>query len=417
MNKVIIIGGGAAGILAAISAAREGAKVTILEHKDRIGKKILSTGNGKCNYTNRLQGIHCYRGEDPAFVLSVLDSFGFEQTVEFFKELGIYPKEKNGYFYPASGQASSVVDVLRMELERLKVQICTECEPLRMKKTGSVYTIQTTKGIFKGDCLIFATGLKAFSKSGSDGSALKFAEQLGHHVSEIVPALVQLMAKESFFKGIAGIRSEGEIRLFVNDEWIASDRGELQLTEYGVSGIPTLQVSRFAAKALQKNQKVTAELDFAPDDTIEELFQILIERFYHCLGEKNCEEVLIGMYPKKLIPMFLKQTGISGKVSSKSISRQLIQSLANVMKTLKIHITDTKGFECAQVCAGGILTEELNEYTMESLLVPGLFFCGEIVDIDGICGGYNLQWAWSSGYLAGKYAAHYEKDPMKKEIL
>ena len=392
-------------MMAAISAARRGANVVIIDHMDRIGKKILSTGNGKCNYTNRKQGLRYYRGENPAFVLSAFEQFGFEETVAFFQEIGIYPKEKNGYFYPASEQAAAVLDVLRLELNRLQVHIVTECEIKAVQKTKKGFRIETNQSTFYGDCCIFACGGKAFPKSGSDGSAYPYIEKLGHTFIDVVPALVQMKAKQSFFKSIAGIRSDILVQLYVNGVKVCEDRGEVQLTELGISGIPSFQVSRYAAKALCERQSVTAVLDFVPYLSKDELYQEFERRF---LGEqtvKTCEEALLGLFQKKLIPVFLKETQISLHEPAGNVSKKKLAKLAELCKHMVIDIIETKGFDSAQVSAGGVNTAEIDADTMESLLVPGIYFAGEVLDIDGMCGGYNLQWAWSSGYVAGMHAA------------
>ncbi len=404
MKKVMVIGGGASGMMAAISAARHGAEVLLLEHMDRIGKKILSTGNGKCNYTNRAQGLRYYRGENPAFVLPVFSQFGFEETVSFFKELGIFPKERNGYFYPASEQAAAVLDVLRFELKRLQVPIQTECILKSVKKTKNGFQIATNQDAFFADACIFACGGKAFPKSGSDGSAFPYIEKLGHTFIDVVPALVQMKAKQSFFKSIAGIRSDISIKLYIEKDLICQERGEVQLTEYGISGIPSFQVSRYASKALKEKKQVQAALDFVPYLNQKELYQELHERFLQS-KDKTCEEALIGLFQKKLIPLFLKENQIPLHDKAVQVSVKKLQAFSEYLKNVRIDITDTKGFDAAQVSAGGVNTAELNADTLESLLVPGLYFAGEVIDIDGMCGGYNLQWAWSSGYVAGMHAA------------
>ena len=393
-------------MLAAIAAARNKADVTILEHTDRIGKKILSTGNGKCNYTNREQGLRYYRGDNPAFVLPVFEQFGFSETIEFFKELGIYPKERNGYFYPASEQAAAVLEVLRLELQRLGVHIVTDCQIKEIKtvKKGG-FRILTTAETYFADSCIFACGLKAFPKSGSDGSAFSMIKSFGHRFSAIVPALVQLKAKQSFFKSIAGIRTDAMVHLLVDGKTVSKDRGEVQLTEYGISGIPTFQISRYAAKALKMGKKVQAVLDFVPYMSGEELSKELENRYLRFGCGKTCEEALLGLFPKKLIPVFLKENQIELHEKAAQISKKKLEDFAGYCKAVLIDITDTKSFEQAQVCAGGVKTEELDNSTLESLFVPGLYFAGEVIDIDGMCGGYNLQWAWSSGYVAGMHAA------------
>lgn len=404
LNKIIIIGGGASGMMAAISAARQGADVTILEHMDRIGKKILSTGNGKCNYTNRKQGLRFYRGENPAFVLPALEQFGFEATIAFFKGLGIVPKERDGYFYPASGQASSVLDVLRMELRRLNVKVQTNCSVSSVRTSGKRFEIKAGRELFLADKCIFACGGKAFPKSGSDGSAFCHIQKLGHTFVDVVPALVQMKAKQSFFKSLAGIRTDAVIRLFVDRTEVSKDRGELQFTKEGISGIPAFQVSRYAARAFAKKKKVRASLDLAPDFTKEELKRELEERFFR-QDQKTAEEALIGFFPKKLIPILLKENGISLHEASAVVSADKAEGLSRYLKHMPLDLTETEGFDKAQACAGGVSTAEIHADTMESDVLSGIYFAGEVIDVDGMCGGYNLQWAWSSGYAAGTHAA------------
>ena len=404
MNKIIVIGGGASGMVAAISAARRGSEVIIIEHMERVGRKILSTGNGKCNYTNRRQGLRCYRGENPAFVLPVLEQFGVEETIAFFKELGVFPRERDGYFYPASGQASSVLDVLRMELRRLQIEIHTDCAITSVQRTKHGFDVRTTQGAFRAHQCIFACGGRAFPKSGSDGSAYPYIEKLGHTLIEMVPALVPMKAKQSFFKSVAGIRADARICLYRNGKQIAKDRGEIQLTQTGVSGIPAFQVSRYAARALAKKEKVRAELDFAPDLSEEELAAELTARFAAHNG-KSLEESLIGFFPTKLILLFLKENRLPLQEKAEWMLNGRISSFARYIKHVTIDVTETEGFDRAQSSAGGVDTKEINPKTLESYLVQGLFFAGEVIDIDGMCGGYNLQWAWSSGYVAGMHAA------------
>lgn len=405
LKTIIIIGGGASGMMAAISAARHGAEVILIEHKDRIGKKILSTGNGKCNYTNRTQGLRYYRGENPAFVLPVFSQFGLEETLALFKEIGIFPKERNGYFYPASEQAAAVLDVLRMEIRRLPITIVTDASLTAIQKNTKGFSVVTNGNTYQGNACIFACGGKAFPKSGSDGSAFPFIKKLGHRFVEMVPALVQLKAKQTFFKAISGVRADVLVTLTVDDVCVCKDRGEVQFTDIGISGIPTFQVSRYAAKALYQKKTVQAILDVVPYMTRDELYQELLLRFYNMQGNKTCEEAFIGFFSKKLIPLFLKENHIGLSDSARSISKHKLSLLTDYLKNFTIDIVDTKGFDAAQTSAGGVNTDELDADTLESRLVPGLYFAGEVIDIDGMCGGYNLQWAWSSGYVAGMHAA------------
>lgn len=405
---VVVVGAGASGMMAAITAAKQGASVLLLEHMECAGKKILSTGNGKCNYTNEKQGLSYYRGENPAFVLPVFSQFGVKETLAFFEKLGVYPKEKNGYYYPASEQASSVLKVLLMELRRLSVEIRYEIGIRSIQKEKSGFCFETKSGFFYGTSCILATGGFAAKKTGSDGSGFLYAKKLGHHLSNPVPALVQLVARDFNCKDWAGIRIEANLKLYVEDRILCEDTGEIQLTDYGISGIPTFQVSRFAAKALQKGEKVKAMIDFLPKKTEKEVFLLLKQRFYDYGSGKNINEALIGLFPEKLITVFCKKCNASWlteKFPAKRITEKELHFLCKQIKQFTLWIEKTKPFDMAQVTAGGILTEELKNDTLESKFIPGLYFAGEIIDIDGMCGGYNLQWAWSSGYVAGYAAA------------
>ena len=402
---VAVIGGGASGLVAAISAARNGAKTIIIEHMDRVGKKILVTGNGKCNYTNAVQGDSCYRGENPVFVVPVFKQFGVAETVAFFEELGIYPKIKNGYYYPSSEQAASVLDVLRMEAAYLGIEEEVSCNLSKLTAKGDGFLLKTDHGEFYATSVVFATGLLASPKTGSDGSAIPLIEKLGHHMVPVVPALVQLQGKQSFFKALAGIRAENEIHLYINNKETASERGELQLTDFGISGIPVFQLSRYATRALQQRKKVFALLDFMPDLGKEELLQLLQKRFGRFAHGKTAGEAVIGLMNKKLSGVLLKEAQISLQKPAETVSDTELKRLCAVIKGLRVDIIGSKTFEQAQVCAGGITTNELEDQTLMSKIVPGIYFAGEVIDIDGTCGGYNLQWAWSSGHVAGKSAA------------
>lgn len=421
-TDVAVIGGGAAGLMAAIAAARCGAKTLIIEHMDRVGKKILSTGNGKCNYTNALQGVSYYRGEDPAFVLPIFEQFGHEDTVSFFQELGIYPKVRKGYFYPASEQASSVLEVLRMECDYQNVAIYTSCELKSIKKTRDGYQIATEKEAFSTKKIIFATGLLAAPKTGSDGSAIPHIERLGHHFIDVVPALVQLQGKQSFFKSLAGIRAEVTIDLYIKNEhfcdkstnhdadlteWdkVCTETGELQLTDYGISGIPVFQISRFATRALSRKKQVCTKIDFLPALSDSATLELLEHRFYEFSHEKTCSEAMIGLFNKKLADVLLKESGIDLHLQACQIKPKQLRRLCNTIKTFHVDVIGSKGVENGQVCAGGVSTQEIHPTTLESKLAEGVYFAGEVIDIDGMCGGYNLQWAWSSGYVAGIHAA------------
>ncbi|MEG1292455.1 MAG: NAD(P)/FAD-dependent oxidoreductase [Lachnospiraceae bacterium] len=403
---VIIVGAGAAGLIAAISASQKGASVLLLEHMESAGKKILVTGNGKCNFTNMKQGISYYRGSDPAFVLPVMEQFGIKETLTFFETLGIYPQNKrDGYFYPASGQSSSMVQVLLLACKKQKVTIQYNIGIRSIQKQNELFVFNTKQEQFQGSTCIIATGGKSGKKTGSDGSGIPYIRSLGHHMTDMVPALVQLQGKQSFLKEIAGIRAENKVELYIDGKKIAEDTGELQLTEFGVSGIPIFQISRFASYGLSQGKKVFVQLNFLPSFTLEEVQSLLEKRFLTYGEGKTSHESLIGLFPEKLIGVLLKEAGIVPTSKATHCKRQSLIKLSECIQHLHVDIVGTKGFESAQVTAGGVNTKEILANSMESVLLSGLYFAGEVVDIDGMCGGYNLQWAWSSGWVAGSHAA------------
>lgn len=403
-RHVIIVGGGASGLVAAIATARDGADVTIIEQKDRVGKKILSTGNGRCNLTNEYMNTECFRGDDTTIVPQVLKQFGYEETMSFFEDLGVLLKNRQGYIYPISDQASTMLDVLRMEIEHLSVQVVLEESVQHIKKMKKGFAVTTNHSTYFSDAVILATGGKASPVLGSDGSGYGLAKQLRHTISPVVPALVQLIGKGNYFKQISGVRTNATVNLYVDDVFAASDTGELQLTNYGISGIPVFQISRYAAKALYEKKQVTASIDFLPTMTEEELNEFIQKR-RQSQSYKTAEDFFVGMFHKKLIGMFLKIAKISLNQAVETILPKQWKQLLALFKYFKVEIEGTNSFDQAQVCAGGVRTTEINPETMESLYVDGLYLTGELLDIDGICGGYNLQWAWATGYIAGKNAA------------
>lgn len=394
-KKVCIVGGGAAGMIAAIMAARNHAAVTILEHNEKTGKKLLATGNGRCNLTNEKQEKMCYHSEHPELLWDILQNFPFEQTLDFFEKIGIYPVSKNGYFYPSSMQASSVQEVLEMEARFLKVKIkCKEhVKEIKVSDTkeNPRFSVVTETWQYPADAVILACGSQASEIDGADGSGYTLAKQLGLKVINPLPALVPLKGKGNYFSKWAGTRIYGKIYLQSQNEIVQTEEGELQLTDYGISGIPVFQLSGLAAKLLQHQHSVTLMIDFLPDVTPKELEELLLKRKELC-PYKTTKELCIGLFPKKLIEVLVdKKTDLS--------------TLAEKIKKFSMEIVGTKPFSNAQVCQGGVSLEEISPKTMECKKIPGLYLAGELLDADGICGGYNLQWAWSSGACAGKEAA------------
>lgn len=405
-KNILIIGAGPSGLTAAIAAARQGAHVQVLEHKDRMGKKLLATGNGKCNLANLRLDETCYFCEDPSFPMAVIGRFSVEAVIAFFAELGVPVKNKNGYLYPASGQAASVLEALLLEAKHLGVECYSGCQVKKLEKQRDVqFLVRTDLGNFRGDALILAAGSKAAPDTGSDGSGYGLARQFGHRILTPLPSLVALRCQGKLFKVLAGIRWETRVSVLVDGVCAASETGELQLTDYGISGIPTFQVSRFAAKALAEGRQVEAVLDFFPDQTPEELSAGILERRRQ-LGWRTPEEFLCGLLPKKLAAVLLKVSGIPMNRTAGEVSAEAWERFGRIAKTFRTTVTETNPFEQAQACRGGVDTRQVHKETMESRLVPGLYFAGELLDVDGKCGGYNLQWAWSSGHLAGTSAGY-----------
>lgn len=407
-KKIAVIGGGAAGMTAAIRSARLGAQVTIYERNDRVGKKILSTGNGKCNFSNEKMSADCYYGSGAALVDVIYRKFGIKETKEFFDGLGMRIKDRNGYLYPASGQASTVLDVLRYELERLSVRVHTGRQVTDIIAGQDGLTVETDdKRKERYDAVILACGGKAAPKTGSDGQGFLLAGRLGHKMIPTVPALVALRCSEDFYKRVAGVRCDAKLTLNIDGQAVRSERGELQWTDYGISGIPVFQLSRDAAYALQEQKCVTVKIDLMPDlceaqdDSAGS--QFWSERWKR-QGGQTMEQFMTGLVNKKIGLLLLKLAGIKETERAENVSLLCRSKLTNLCRSLIVTVKGTNSFEQAQVCAGGVDCREVTD-ALESRIVPGVFFAGEILDIDGICGGYNLQWAWSSGTVAGQAAA------------
>lgn len=408
MKKIVVIGAGAAGMTAAIMAASNGANVVVLEHMDRVGKKILSTGNGRCNFTNTYQDRSCYHSDNGSFPWKIIEKFNAEQIIKLFEDLGVYAKNRNGYMYPNSDQASAVSDALKMELERLQidVKLQTECTDIFPGKKGfTLHIVQNgEKGKIHADRVILCTGSKAFPSSGSDGSGYDLAKKLGHKMIPVLPALVQLRCEGNFFKAIAGVRVQGTVSIWSENQCLAKDTGELQLTNYGISGIPVFQVSRYAAIALYKKKTVQAVLDFMPEFSEAELKKFLIKRA-EMRPQKRADQFFIGLFNKKLSDLWLKEAKIPKEKKVGEFAEKDFQQFIRLIKNFKVNVTETNSYEQAQVCRGGIDTKQVHPDTLESLCVPGLYFAGEILDVDGMCGGYNLTWAWASGTVSGREAS------------
>lgn len=405
-SDIMIIGAGASGLMAAISAARASKRknnIIIFERMDKPGKKILATGNGRCNFTNEHMDASYFRSSTASNIDIILNSFGYNETIRFFEGLGIVTKNRDGYMYPASNQASAILDVLLMEIERLNIHIVTGTHIQKIKEIKDGYELSDSNGN-KHFCkkLIMSAGGCANPKLGSDGSGYSMAKSLGLKIISPTPALTGLYTKETFFKSVSGVRTEGKITIYCDGIYTSHDRGELQLTDYGVSGIPAFQVSRYVSQALCDKLNVTADIDFYPDLSQKDFLKYLKARI-QLQSHKTCRQFLIGMFNSKLCDLFLKQCNITQDLNVTHLNPTQLEQLVRTIKQMHINIVKTGDFTNAQVCAGGVSCHEITT-NFESKLHPGLYLCGEILDVDGMCGGYNLQWAWSSGYIAGCHA-------------
>ncbi len=405
-KQVIIVGGGAAGMMAAIAARRQGAAVTILERNPRIGKKLLVTGNGRCNFTNIYADSACYYCQNPGFAAAAFARQDVPATIAFFEELGIAHKvEDLGKVFPMSDQASSVLDVLLYELNQCGVLVICDAQVTGITPKRQGFTLSTAAGSqYFADSVILAAGGKAMPSTGSDGNGFALAERLGHSVIEPFPGLVQLKLEGSFFKQIEGVKFVGTAELLSGRQSIAKDKGDILFGNYGVSGPPILQISRQAGQLLRNNQPASLKLTLF--DMSQEAMDALLAARLAQAGAKTIEFSLVGLVNKRLIPVLLKQAGISdSRRPAAELSRREREKLSGILTDWRLPITGTKGWTSAQVTAGGVDTAEINPETLESRRVKGLYFAGEILDIDGQCGGFNLQWAWSSGCVAGQHAA------------
>ena len=402
-TEIAVIGGGASGLMAAVTAKKSGKEVIILERKDRILKKVLITGNGRCNITNVNANISNYFGKNISSVENILNRFTPQDTMDFFNELGIICNEENrGKVYPLSGQASSVVDALRFEAERLGIKIETEFYVRKIEKDGFKFRIysEDRKKIEAGRVILVAGG-QSYPELGSNGSGFELAKELGHSVTKLSPSIVQLKTEKHQVKGLQGIKTDVAVTAYGDNKKICTYDGELLFTDYGISGNVVFNIS--FVMPLYKN--VEFEIDFMEKFDYNELYEILKER-KRILSHLTMENYFNGMINKKLGQFLSKVSGIE-KLSKpvKDLNDSDIRKLCTVLKKYRVKILETTGFKNAQVTAGGVSLDEVNAETLESKIVKGLYFSGEVLDVYGECGGFNLQWAWASGYIAGENSA------------
>lgn len=400
MKHIVIIGGGAAGLVSAIYAKKETNKVTILERNSLCGKKLLATGNGKCNYWNSDQSLDHYHSNNEEYLKYIITEENKQEILSFFSKLGIYPKIKNGYYYPFSNQAATIKNALISEVKRKKITVKTDFLVENIKKENKIFKISGNNEVIIADQVIIGTGSKASPKTGSDGIGYKLLRQIGHTIIEPHPALVQLKASATFLKKWAGIRTDVEVSLYENDNLIKKEIGEIQLTDYGLSGICVFNLSRHVSIGLSQKKKEVIKINFMP--FIKENPREYLTNFFKQTTKKTIKEQLEGFLNNKLVEVIIDESNVPQEQSFTELPIESQERLVKQLTDFSVEIIGTNDFNQSQVCSGGAPLSELNVETMESKLMNNLYIVGELVDVDGDCGGYNLSFAWISGMLAGR---------------
>jgi len=409
---IAIVGGGASGLVAAITAANalqkagSTAKVVIFERGQRVGRKLLATGNGRCNLSNRNASPEHYHGVDPDFVRTAFKRFSVKSNLDFFYKMGLLTvEEEEGKLYPRSLQAAAVLDILRLEAEQCGVETRCETEVTAIRPRKDGFMLETSAGSCIAGAVILAAGGEASASLGGTDSGYRLLSSLGHRITDRRPAIVQLQTDTTHTKALSGLKIDGIVT--VTGKEPVSRFGEILFTDYGISGPPIMTLSSVVVRRLGGGKTVTLSLDIMPDMEPERLRKVLSGKV-SSRPERKLEDYLTGILPKRIGQCALKAAGIAPlSRTAGSLTPDEISALCSQLKNWKITVTGHNGMKNAQVTAGGAETAGFFPDTLGSKKVPGLFACGEVLDIDGDCGGYNLQWAWSSGRLAAESAVKY----------
>jgi len=396
--RIGVIGGGASGLVAAIFAKDNNNEVVIFERNKECGKKILATGNGRCNYWNTDQDVSHYQSSEPALIKELINPDIDEKVLNFFEYLGIVPKIKNGYYYPFSNQASTIKKALLNEASRKNVIIKNEFLVTDIKMINNKFEICGDKEKILVDKLIISTGSYASPCTGSDGMGYNFLEKLGHTIIKPLPALVQLKTNGAYLKIWQGIRTDVKLTLLEDGKNVKEESGEIQLTNYGISGICVFNLSNIVSRGLDNNKKEEILIDFLPfiDTDIKEW---VINQTK--LTEKTIYDLLLSILNERIVEVIFKESNVNGNKLFTDLSNNEQEKIIEYCTSFKVTIIGTNSFNDSQVCSGGVKLSEINLSTMESKKVSKLYVTGELLDITGDCGGYNLGIAWRTGLIAG----------------
>ena len=400
MSSIVIVGGGASGIVASIFAKKEGNRVIVLERNDSLLKKLLMTGNGRCNYLNEVYGINNYYSEDIDLVSKIINDTNISDVFDFFDSLGIIPTVKNGYYYPFSNQATTIKNALVKEALNRGVEVVYNAVVTDIDYNNFKFNIKTSSNSYVCDKLILACGGMSMPKTGSDGSGYKFLEKLGHSIVKPLPSLVQLTSDFKYLKYWDGVRTSVILKLFQDDNYITSESGEIQLTDYGVSGICVFNLTNIISRGLDLGSKEEIRINFVPFVNIE--IDLWLEQYSRKHFGKNIRDLLELFLNCKLVKVILKVSNLDETQKYEELTDKEKKVLCDNLVNFKVNITGTKGFSYAQITNGGVKLSEIDYNTMESKIIKGLYIIGELLDINGNCGGYNLTSCWISGMLAGK---------------
>lgn len=383
--KIIIIGSGASGLAAGISLLRCGYDVTILERNNISGKKLLLTGAGRCNFFNSDQNIVHYHSSDKAILAKIITSDNIHLVEDFITSLGIVPKVKDGYYYPFANQTYNMKELLERTYLDLGGKIKYNYLVEKIEKKNSLFLVNDT---ISCDKLILATGSKAYNMTGSDGIGYQLAKKFNHHIVKVLPSLTSLITREK--TNLKGVRVDAKVTLYEDGVKVREELGQVQFTDYGLSGICIFNLSYYAVKGLNKNKKEVITIDLMP--------------FMDKVSFKNKKvyDLLLGFLPNKMIDYILKTLDISKDVYYEDLSNDKKQELTKILKEMEFNITSYKEFDFSQVCSGGVSLREINPLTMESIFVKNLYIIGELLDVNGDCGGYNLTFAFLTGILTSR---------------